>query len=33
MNGDDMDIVVPGEEDDECKKDNNKSSVGKQGNI
>ena len=33
MNGDDMDIVVPGEDDDECKRDNHKLSSNKQGNI
>lgn len=32
MNGDDMDIVIPGEEDEECKRDNGKPSSGKQGN-
>lgn len=31
MNGDDMDIVIPGEEDEECKKDNGKQQSGKQG--
>ena len=33
MNGDDMDIVIPGEEDEECKKDSTKQQSGKQGKL